>query len=172
MHNNYTTGRLSCKLGVMKDHLVLKAREILKNNIYCTLATVNTDGGPWASPVYYCIDPQHSLYFISKTSSIHVQNMRNINTVSFAIFDSRQKEGMGNGIQGIGIATELRGTEIVEGLKWYRTSFATLSKAFFRKPFGYRLFKLTPSEWYILDPNAEDDRRVKIELKTATTQKG
>jgi len=148
----------------MKDLLTQKSREILEGNIYCTLATVSAEGVPWASPVYYCVDPQHSLYFISKKSSKHVQNMHSNNIVSFALFDSHQKEGTGNGIQGMGIVTELKGTEIIEGLKWYRTSFATLSKAFFRKPFGYRLYKLSPSEWYILDPDAEDDRRVRISL--------
>ena len=140
------------------------AKDILQNNIYMTLATASKTGRPWASPVYYCIDRNYNFYYISQLNSRHCRNIFNKPTVAFAIFDSHQKEGTGNGIQGIGKARLLHDREIFKALKWYKTSFVELKPESFTGKAPYRLFKIKPAHFYILDPQAKFDKRIKVKI--------
>jgi uncharacterized protein YhbP (UPF0306 family) len=138
------------------------AKDIIRNNIYMTLAT--TDKMPWASPVFYCKDHKFNFYYISLTNSTHAQNIAKNSRVAFAIFDSHQKEGTGIGVQGYGTAKQLKGFEIIEGLRHYRTSFIALNLAALRKAGYYRLYKITPEHFYVLDPDAPVDKRVEVKI--------
>lgn len=138
------------------------AQKILRENIYLTLATA--DKKPWASPVYYCLDPDFNLYFISLNSSIHAQNISKNKEVAFAVFDSRQKEGTGQGVQGSGKAHQLKGFEVLDGLRWYHTKYVPMNLATLRKVGYYRLFKLIPEKLFVLDPEAAVDKRVEVQL--------
>ncbi|OGK13755.1 hypothetical protein A3A93_05440 [Candidatus Roizmanbacteria bacterium RIFCSPLOWO2_01_FULL_38_12] len=75
------------------------ANNILKSNIYMTLATSSKSGHPWASPVYYAMDDKHNFYFISKPNTLHSRHIHVNPHIALAIFDSHQPEGKGNGIQ-------------------------------------------------------------------------
>lgn len=144
-----------------KDELNKKAVEILKSNIYLTLAT--TDGTtPWASPVFYCLDEDFNFYFISQLDSVHTVNMLKNPKVSFAVFDSHQAEGQGNGVQGSGSVELLEGAGIVEGLKHYSTTFIEMTPASLADPAPYRLFKLSTDSFFVLDPEAPTDKRVQV----------
>lgn len=138
------------------------ARDIIRNNIYLTLATATEM--PWASPLFYCKDNKFNFYYISLTNSVHSQNIAKNGKVAFAIFDSHQKEGTGNGVQGYGIAKQLKGIEIVDALRYYRTSFIPMNLATLRKVGYYRLYKITPEKFYVLDPEASVDKRVEVKL--------
>lgn len=131
------------------------ARKIIKTNIYLTLATGIKR--PWASPVYYCFDHDFNFYFISQLSSRHIKNILQNPRVGFAIFDSHQKEGTGNGVQGEGRVVFLKKKDQIKlGLKWY--------KATDEYPVNYRLFKINTKHFYILDPETQEDIRVRIEI--------
>ena len=138
------------------------AKETIKNNIYLTLAT--SDVRPWASPVFYCVDSENNFYFISQMDSIHTINMLKSGEASFAIFDSHAEEGKGNGIQGYGKVKLLQGSEIIEGLKTYSTTFIEMTPEMLASPNPYRLFKLTPTEMWTLDIEAKVDKRVKVNI--------
>ena len=138
------------------------AKDIFANNIYLTLAT--SGDRPWASPLFFCRDDKYNLCFISQLDSVHTQNILKSGEAAFAIFDSHAEEGKGNGIQGFGIVKLLEGDDIVEGLNWYHTSFIEMKPEILAAPNPYRLFKLTPSELYVLDPEATTDKRVKVEV--------
>ena len=139
------------------------ATKILESNIYLTLATC-LDNKPWASPLFYCKDDKNNFYFISQPNSRHIRYTEKNPVVSFAIFDSRQQEGTGNGVQGSGIVQEIKEDSLDEALKWYKTSFIELTKENLTGNAPYRLYKLIPSEFYVLDPDADTDERVKVEL--------
>lgn len=142
-----------------------KAHDIIGNNIYLTLSTSGEDGEPWAAPLYYCTDAEYNFYFISQLDSRHIQHILKNPHVAFAIFDSHVPEGTGNGVQASGIAELLASeSDITEGLKYYQTSFLDCSPEDFVDPKPYRLFKLTPNEFYILDPDADVDRRIRVLL--------
>ncbi|OGD63036.1 hypothetical protein A2160_05320 [Candidatus Beckwithbacteria bacterium RBG_13_42_9] len=138
------------------------ARKIIKRNIYMTLATA--DRRPWASPVFYGTDGQLNFYYASLKDAVHSRNIAKNGQVAFAIFDSHQKEGTGNGVQGYGQAKQLRGLEVLRALRWYHTSFFPHNLETFRKVGYYRLYKITPQEFYVLDPDAKVDKRVAVKL--------
>ena len=102
------------------------AEKIIRNNIYLTLATTDKKGKPWASPVYYKTDDKFNFYFISQTNSVHIKNILKNTNVSFAIFDSRQPAGQGNGVQRLGKVYLLSDKKLKNALKWYKSSFITV----------------------------------------------
>ncbi len=141
-----------------------KAIEILNSNLYFTLAT--TDGKiPWAAPLYYCLDEDFNIYFISQMDSLHTRHILKQPNVAFAVFDSHQEEGTGNGVQGSGRVSLLEGKEVDMGLKYYSTKFIDLKLENLSAPAPYRLFKLTTERFFILDPHAETDKRVEVHIK-------
>ena len=96
--------------------------------------------------------------------SLHTKNLIKNPNVAFAIFDSHQKEGTGNGVQGSGKAYLLPENEIEQALKWYHTTFVELKPETFRAPNPYRFFKIIPEHFYVLDPDAKVDKRVEVFL--------
>lgn len=149
---------------MQQNELNKKAVKILKSNIYLTLAT--TDGElPWAAPLFYCIDGNSNFYFISQMDSVHIVQILKQPKVAFAIFDSHQPEGEGNGVQGTGTVFLLEGNEVVEGLKHYSTTFIDLKPESLASPSPYRLFKLQTNSFFVLDPEAKTDKRVEVFIK-------
>ncbi len=139
------------------------ALEILKSNIYLTLATTDRDF-PWAAPVYYCMDSEYHFYFVSQIDTLHSTHIMNNPRVAFAIFDSCQPEGQGNGVQGSGVVTILEGDQIIEGMRHYSTTFFTLSLEMLTPPSPFRMFKITPNKLFILDYEEKGDKRVEVDL--------
>lgn len=138
------------------------ARKIIKDNIYMTIATADENGTPWATPLFYAIDGSYSFYFISQLASLHSENILKDPSVSFAIFDSHQKEGSGNGVQGSGKVYLLNESEIPEAMKWYKTTFIEMKMESFIGDAPYRFFKLITEHFYIQDTEAKVDRRVEV----------
>lgn len=136
------------------------AQHIINSNIYLTLGT--TDGKtPWVSPLFYCKDEKNRFYVISQPSSKHIKNLQQQPHVSFAIFDSHEPEGKGNGVQGDGVMRECVGHNITRALRYYHTDFLPCTRdSFTRGP--YRLYRITPKRMYILDPEATTDKRILV----------
>lgn len=65
------------------------AATILKNNSYCTIATVCDDGAPWSVPVHFAYDSTH-IYWFSHEETVHSKNIARDGRVFIVIFDSRQ----------------------------------------------------------------------------------
>lgn len=139
------------------------AKEIIKDNIYLTLGTA--DKNPWVAPVFYKIDDKYNFYYISQLNSLHTRHILKNPIVAFAIFDSHQKEGTGNGVQGLGKAYLLKEAELVEAFKWYSTTFIEMKQKSFTGSAPYRFFKIIPEHFYILDTNAPTDKRVEVCLQ-------
>jgi len=87
------------------------AWEILIDNQFMTLATCLNDD-PWAAPVWYAIDNQCNLYFVSSPSSKHCQNIHKNSKVSVAIFDSTLMPGFVDGLQIFGRASRIDDNDI------------------------------------------------------------
>ncbi len=137
------------------------ATQIIRDNIYLTLATA--DGLPWAAPVYYCVDDQYNFYFSSQLDSLHSQHILRNPSVAFAVFDSRAKEGTGNGVQGVGTARLLEQVEELEhALQYYSSSYVSCSVSDFDGSKPYRLFQITTQRLFVLDPDYPVDKRVEV----------
>jgi uncharacterized protein YhbP (UPF0306 family) len=145
-------------------NLTKLAKKIIRENIYCSLAT--TDGvNPWTAPLYYAVDKDYNFYFISQLNSRHTKHILKNPNVAFSIFDSHQPEGTGNGIQASGRVRLLKDEEIPEALKWYQSKFIEMKPESFMGKAPYRFFKIIPKDFYVLDPEAQVDKRVKVKLK-------
>src|SRR3989338_11328108 len=115
---------------MLQEELTQIAREIINNNVYLTLGT--TDGKiPWTAPLFYAVSDDYTFYFISQMDSLHTQHVLQNPQISFAIFDSHQKEGTGNGVQGSGKAFLLQEAELDEAFKWYHTTYVKMEKESF-----------------------------------------
>lgn len=146
-----------------QDELNKIAREIVKSNIYLTLGTTDI-GTPWTAPLFYAVSDDYTFYFISQMDSLHTKHILKNPNISFSIFDSHQKEGTGNGVQGSGKAYLLEERELEEAFKWYHTTFVEMKPESFKEPAPYRFFKIIPEHFYTLDPHAPTDKRVEIYL--------
>ena len=62
---------------------------ILKNNVFCTVATVDDDGSPRATPVHFAFD-ETNIYWLSKDNTVHSGNIARDRRVFIVVFDSRQ----------------------------------------------------------------------------------
>ncbi len=140
------------------------AKETIKNNIYLTLATCG-GGNSWIAPLFYAVDDKYNFYFISQLDSLHTVHVLKNSRVAFAIFDSHQPEGTGNGVQGAGDVFLLKDEELDEAFKWYHTTFVEMKKESFTGSTPYRFFKLIPQNFYVLDPQAKTDKRVEVFLR-------
>ena len=139
------------------------AKVIIDGNIYLTLATTN-GMTPWISPVFYCADKQYNLYFISQPTSLHSRYLKKNKQAAFAIFDSHQPEGTGNGVQGSCFVEKVKGKAVDNALKFYKTSFIPLNRQSLSGKNPYRLYKLVPNKVFVLDPSSKVDKRVKVQL--------
>ena len=139
------------------------AKEIIDGNIYLTLATTG-EGKSWAAPLYFCKDNHYNFYFISSADCRHARELKINPNVAWAIFNSQAKEGQGNGVQIEGKAYQLSEKDLDEALKWYLTAFIPCTKEYFLGQNFYKLFKLVPEKFFVLDPTEPVDKRVEIKL--------
>lgn len=145
-----------------QEELVKLAKDIIKNNIYLTLGT--SDGDPWVAPLFYCVNDTFNFYFISQLDSLHTKQMLKNPKVAFSIFDSHAEEGKGTGIQAMGDIHMIDEEELETEINNYNTTFIDIKPDFLKGNTPYRLFKLTPSEVWVTDPEAKVDKRVKVDL--------
>ena len=84
-----------------------KLLDYLKGKRLMIIATVS-EAGPWICSVYYAIDDQFNLYFISSPTAKHVADLERNNKVAIAVTDTTQKfEMQKRGAQMIGTAEKL-----------------------------------------------------------------
>ena len=147
-----------------QDELNQLAKDTITQNIYLTLSTTDKETS-WAAPLFYCTDSENNFYYISQMDSLHTQHILKNPKVAFAIFDSHAPEGKGNGIQASGVVKLLEtDVEIHNALKYYRTTFIDCKPEDFTGNKPYRLFRITPDKFYVLDPEADVDKRIEVQL--------
>jgi general stress protein 26 len=72
----------------MSEVLESRAAAVIEANKYMTLATVDGDGRPWASPVYFTPDGHTEFYWVSSPEAEHSRNIATNPDVTIVIFDS------------------------------------------------------------------------------------
>ena len=63
-----------------------------------TLATADTDGLPWASPVWFASVDHREFLWVSSPEARHSRNIGVRPDIAIVIFDSRQPPGSGQGV--------------------------------------------------------------------------
>jgi hypothetical protein len=74
------------------------ARHVVDTNHYMTLATIQPDGGPRVSPVYYTAARYTDFYWVSSPDARHSRNIDARPGVEIVIFDSTLPAGAGEAV--------------------------------------------------------------------------
>lgn len=80
------------------SNLSNRAKEIIAEREYITIATSDADGQPWNSPVYSAFDEDYMFYWGSHTEAQHSKNIAVNNKVFLVIYDSTVTAGEGEGV--------------------------------------------------------------------------
>jgi hypothetical protein len=162
------------------DDLAAHARALLDANRYLTLGTVDPDGRPWTSPVYFAPAGVREFYWTSETDALHSRNLTERPQVSIVVFDSTVPPYHGRALYAVATACELQGDDLDRGLRVYpglrgRDAIAvTRDEVTGASP--YRLYRATATDLWVLCPREPrqpcplhglaKDHRTRIELDT------
>lgn len=133
-----------------------KAKRILINNLFMTLATVSFDGQPWSTPVFYALGDKYNIYWYSRKDARHSQNIKENNKASASIFSLEGEDKM-VGVYIEGLAIELAEEELGYATEMYAKKSATNEEEHaqmiaiedFLGDAPVRMYKLIPEKVYI-----------------------
>jgi nitroimidazol reductase NimA-like FMN-containing flavoprotein (pyridoxamine 5'-phosphate oxidase superfamily) len=132
------------------------ARAIIETNLYLTLGTVDPDGHPWTSPVYFAPGRDRDFYWTSALDARHSRNIAERPRVSLVIFDSTVAPYHGRAVYAVGEANELSSRDLDRGLEAYPRADGAGAKQLTRDevtaPAPYRLYRATASDLWVLCP--------------------
>lgn len=80
------------------DRLAATARRLLDEIAYMTVATVDADGTPRASPVYFTPHGYTDLYWVSRPDAQHSRNIARDGRVRAVVFDSTIPVGLADAV--------------------------------------------------------------------------
>ena len=75
-----------------------RAKTILAQIEYLTLATSSPDGHPWNTPVWAAFDEAFHFYWVSAKYARHSQNIRANNRIAIVVYDSTVPPRTGTGV--------------------------------------------------------------------------
>ena len=121
-----------------------------------TLATVDDDGRPWVSPVFYAAKDYTDFYWISSPEVTHSRNLARHPHVSIVVFDSQVPAGAGQAVYMAATAAQLSGEEVDRGLEVYpgpaEHGGREIPPEQLLPPAPYRLYRAVVSQHWILCP--------------------
>jgi nitroimidazol reductase NimA-like FMN-containing flavoprotein (pyridoxamine 5'-phosphate oxidase superfamily) len=94
------------------DELVEMARRVLDANRYLVLGTVEPDGRPRLSPVYFVPARHRDLYWVSSPDARHSRNVRERPDVQIVVFDSSTEPGQSEAVYLTATAREVPAEEL------------------------------------------------------------
>lgn len=97
----------------MKD-LSKRAKEIIANINYITIASVTPEGLPWNSPVFSNFDEDYNFYWGTHKDSQKARNIAQNNNVFLVIYDSTVPPGTGEGVYVKAVAEQINDPEEVK----------------------------------------------------------
>lgn len=147
-----------------------KAKEIIKNIHYLTLASVSNDGTPWNSPLAYSADSDYNFYFGSPMNTQHAKNIRDNGKGFIVIYDSQAPDGEGEGVYMTANVKELSDEHEVQNA--INVMFGNDNKYKVKDFTGeseLRAYKIEPISVWMNDAEEKNDLfydyRVEIKLK-------
>ena len=144
------------------------ARAILDGASYVVLATADTDGVPWASPVWFAMEGYRELYWVSYPGARHSENIAVRPQIAMVVFDSTVPPGTGQGVYMTATAEQLIDPAAIEhGLGVFSRESVRQGD----KEWGLdrvtgdarlRLYRASVHDCSILDPDVPLDVRVEV----------
>jgi pyridoxine/pyridoxamine 5'-phosphate oxidase len=140
------------------------ARNIVDTNLYMTLATADTEGRPWVSPVWFAHEDYRDFLWVSRSEARHSRNLAVRPELALVIFDSTVVPGNARAVYVEGHGEMLEGLELKRAIRIYsRHSLATGLAAWDTSDVTgsarHRLYRATASAHFLLDSN---DERVEV----------
>jgi uncharacterized protein YhbP (UPF0306 family) len=115
----------------MPSELADVARSVIDANRYMALGTADEAGHPWVSPVWFASEDYRNFHWLSSPDAKHSRNLAARPEVAIAIFDSSVPVGGAQAVYMKGLAMELTGAELEQGLEVYdRVSREDVGRAF------------------------------------------
>jgi predicted pyridoxine 5'-phosphate oxidase superfamily flavin-nucleotide-binding protein len=134
-----------------------KARAIIDDGVFMTLATADADGVPWASPVWYAPDGHSELLWVSDPNARHSRNIAVRPQIAIVIFDSRQTPG-----DGMAVYMEARAEQAgADGLEVFNARGAAQGLSEWgpekvREPARHRLYRAVVSGHWVLRDDIDE----------------
>lgn len=151
----------------MNDDLNVRARKIIEENVYITIATATLDGDPWISPLWAVHDKTYNFYWGSPVNTRHSRLIKENERASVVIFDSKAPEGTGEGVYFQGIASEISDEKELGGVikLMFKENRPTTD---FTGTAPRRLYKFIPSKaWMNAGDEADgyfDDHKIELNI--------
>jgi hypothetical protein len=147
----------------MAPELADVARGVIDANRYMALGTADEAGHPWVSPVWFASEDYRTFHWVSSPDAKHSRNLAARSEVAIAIFDSSVPVGGAQAVYMKGVAKELKGAELEQGLEVYdRVSRQDMGRAFglddVQGSALFRLYRATVSEHWVLILGRDPDR--------------
>jgi Pyridoxamine 5'-phosphate oxidase len=135
--------------------------------MYMTLATADTTGRPWVSPVWFATDSDETFLWVSAPETRHSRNIAARPEVAIVIFDSTVPVGRAEALYVEAVAEELAGDALEHAIAVYsRRSQACGARGWnagdVLPPARFRLYRATASAQFVLGPN---DQRLPVRLE-------
>jgi len=134
-----------------------KARAIIDDGVFMTLATADADGVPWASPVWFAADGYSELVWVSDPKARHSRNIAVRPEIAIVIFDSRQTPG-----DGLAVYMEARAEQSgTEGLDVFNARGAAQGLSAWgpekvTEPARHRLYRAVVSQHWVLRDDIDE----------------
>lgn len=136
--------------------------ECMNSTDYCCIATVDKKG-VWTNPVYFALDNQFNLYFISQIHSRHMQNLLKSTRIAVSVYKTEQK-GDVVGIQLEGTAKIISKVDSKEEIQHaYDTYYGRAGhgpdvQGYINNP-TWLYIKIIPEQIYYFDTRFFDEER-------------
>ncbi len=155
----------------MQNSLEARAKEIISQIIYITVATSSKDGLPWNSPVYSAYDENYNFFWTSSPHSQHSKNIAENSNIFIVIYNTGDPEGTGEGVYIKAKAFEMNDpNEMDKALRPYyeRKNKPVKPSSAFLGNGPRRLYKAVPEKvWVNTNENLDGyiiDKRIEIKL--------
>lgn len=143
------------------------ARSILETTSYMVLATADTTGRPWATPVWFAADGLDRLYWLSWPGSRHSVLIEQRPEIALTVFDSTVAPYTGTAFYAAAQARQCADEHINDGLRFVNRRSLAEGIGQFTRPHvtgesRLRLYVAEVTEAWVTDQDAEVDQRAPV----------
>lgn len=140
------------------------ARRVIDANSYLTLATADSAGRPWATPVWFAEHDLREFLWISRLETRHSRNIAERAEVALAVFDSNVPVGSAIAVYVDAVAAEVSDDDRAAALEVFNARSEARGlrawKASDVTGFApHRLYRAIATQAWVLD---EDEQRVPL----------
>ncbi len=132
------------------------AKEVIRRTRYLVLGTVDAEGRPWTTPVYFAPGGDRTFYWVSATDARHSVNLAADARAAVTVFDSTVLPHHGRAVYGRGEARELAGADIAAALEHYprpsEEGVTSLGPEDVSGSSGYLLYAFVTTDLWVLCP--------------------